>query len=725
MFPLVLLCLLAPALVRCGGDGTDPPTLPPPIVEPPDVDIDAQLAPDVVETLCTLREGIAALLAAAMGQVQQNGSLSSNDCEVEDVPEVEDVLEEGQFESVFLLVDQLLNVAIEVESGFDASIALYRLDNARASSSQSGAGGSGVRAAESALAADLTLIASNDDQSPGDRSPRVVASLQTGVDYLVVISGFDDSETGSYTMRARSVPESEPETPDPGSIRVSATTSGSGTDADGYQATLSGSKSRHIDPNGSASFRNLAAGDYSVSLGGVAENCEITDGEASREVTVSSGRQASVSYSLQCTGAVSAHTLTVSGGGTGSGAVTSDPAGIDCTTSAGSTSGTCAADFEDGTEVALTASADAGSDFGGWSGDCSGTGSCDVSMTEPKSVTATFDPEPPGPTPRHTLTVTGTGSGNGTVTSSPAGIDCTVSAGSTSGACSADFDEGTDVGLSWDDDDDSIFLGWSGACETTAPCTVTMDADKAVTIWFNDRPVLRIFDSPSSTTSTAPVTLTLTGSATDTDGIDVVEVEWAEAAAAPNGTCDRAQWQSLGTTDVTATADDFTDEITLQNPGAGTRTYCWSVYVEDAFGTWKLRTSAPFTITWESQAQPGPPTISNPSSSIQQPLNQCGIADHSTINYRVDYVDPDGDVNSSTVKVRVSLAFSNGGSDSYVSDPEFNSVSGDGFSGRVTASNCILFGSADWADATLRVEDEAGNVSNAVTTRVDKPEGAN
>jgi hypothetical protein len=88
-------------------------------------------------------------------------------------------------------------------------------------------------------------------------------------------------------------------------------------------------------------------------------------------------------------------------------------------------------------------------------------------------------------------------------------------------------------------------------------------------------------------------------------------------------------------------------------------------------------------------------------------------------------VDPDGDVNSSTVKVRVALAFSNGGSDSYVSDPQFNSVSGDGFSGTVTASNCILFGSADWADATLRVEDEAGNVSNAVTTRVDKPSGAN
>jgi hypothetical protein len=716
----VLLGLAAPALVQCGGDGTGPSTPPPP-PPPANVGVD-QLDSDVVETLCTLSNGIAALLAAASGQTEQSSTLGSNDCAVADVPEIEEVLQEGQFESIFLLIDQLERAALEVESQFDAAVALFRIDNARVSSSQSGAGSSGLRAAESALAADLTLIASNDDQSTGDRSPRVVATLRPNVDYLVVISGFDDTETGSYTMRARVVEESEPETPDPGSIRVSAATSGSGTDEDGYRATLSGSKSRHLEPNGSATFGSLAAGDYSVALGNVAENCQITDGDASRQVTVRSGRQASVSYQLQCSGVAADHTLTVSGGGTGSGTVTSNPAGIDCAIADGGASGTCAADFAEGTDVSLTASAASGSDFGGWSGDCAGTGACSLSMSQPKNVTATFNPEAPTPSPKHTLTVNGTGSGGGTVTSSPAGIDCTISAGSTSGACAADYDEGTDVSLAWNDDDDSHFKGWSGACSGTAPCAVTMDDDKAVTVWYNDRPVLSIFSRPGDTNAGASVTLTLTGSATDTDGIQLAEVEWAEAGTA--GTCDRSQWNSLGSSDVTASADSFSDAITIQNPGAGPQDYCWSVYVEDSFGTWGRLTSAPFTVTWQSQSPPGPPTISNPRSSFVT-INQCGIANNSRIQYTVDYVDPDGDVDSSSVKVRVSLAFSDGGSSSYVSDPQFNSVSGDGFSGSVTADNCILFGAATWADATLRVEDTAGNVSNAVTTRVDKPAGAN
>jgi uncharacterized repeat protein (TIGR02543 family) len=43
-----------------------------------------------------------------------------------------------------------------------------------------------------------------------------------------------------------------------------------------------------------------------------------------------------------------------------------------------------------GTVVTLTASANTGSTFIGWSGDCTGTGSCTVTMDSSKSVTATF-----------------------------------------------------------------------------------------------------------------------------------------------------------------------------------------------------------------------------------------------------------------------------------------------------------------------------------------------
>jgi subtilisin family serine protease len=77
-------------------------------------------------------------------------------------------------------------------------------------------------------------------------------------------------------------------------------------------------------------------------------------------------------------------TLTVSTSGSGSGSVTSSPAGIDC-------GATCSAAFANGTSVTLTASADSGSKFSGWSGGgCAGTGTCQVTLTAATSVTASF-----------------------------------------------------------------------------------------------------------------------------------------------------------------------------------------------------------------------------------------------------------------------------------------------------------------------------------------------
>jgi Raf kinase inhibitor-like YbhB/YbcL family protein len=74
--------------------------------------------------------------------------------------------------------------------------------------------------------------------------------------------------------------------------------------------------------------------------------------------------------------------------GTGSGLVTSSPAGIDC-------GATCSANFSDEQTVVLTASADPGSTFTGWSGEgCSGTGVCTVTMSAARTVTATFMARP-------------------------------------------------------------------------------------------------------------------------------------------------------------------------------------------------------------------------------------------------------------------------------------------------------------------------------------------
>jgi hypothetical protein len=77
--------------------------------------------------------------------------------------------------------------------------------------------------------------------------------------------------------------------------------------------------------------------------------------------------------------------LAVVRAGTGSGTVTSSPAGITCGTS-------CAASFPSGTAVTLTATPAAGSTFTGWSGGgCTGTGACTVTLTANTTVTATFN----------------------------------------------------------------------------------------------------------------------------------------------------------------------------------------------------------------------------------------------------------------------------------------------------------------------------------------------
>jgi len=82
--------------------------------------------------------------------------------------------------------------------------------------------------------------------------------------------------------------------------------------------------------------------------------------------------------------AIVSEVLTVAKTGSGSGTVTSSPAGINC-------GATCTAGFPAGTVVTLTATEAAGSTFSGWSGACTNAaGSCSVTMSASESVTATF-----------------------------------------------------------------------------------------------------------------------------------------------------------------------------------------------------------------------------------------------------------------------------------------------------------------------------------------------
>ena len=84
------------------------------------------------------------------------------------------------------------------------------------------------------------------------------------------------------------------------------------------------------------------------------------------------------------TTAVESFTLTATKAGSGSGTVSSSPAGIAC-------GADCSEPYLSGTTVTLTATPAADSTFTGWSGGgCSGTGPCTVIVTANTAVTATF-----------------------------------------------------------------------------------------------------------------------------------------------------------------------------------------------------------------------------------------------------------------------------------------------------------------------------------------------
>ena len=110
------------------------------------------------------------------------------------------------------------------------------------------------------------------------------------------------------------------------------------------------------------------------------------EGRDSFTYTVGDGRGGTATAEVS----VNVATYTLSVTKTGNGSVTSTPSGIDCGT-------TCSADFVNGSTVTLVAHPDPGWTLGGWSGACTGTGTCTVSMDAAKSVNADFLPPPPTP----------------------------------------------------------------------------------------------------------------------------------------------------------------------------------------------------------------------------------------------------------------------------------------------------------------------------------------
>lgn len=227
-----------------------------------------------------------------------------------------------------------------------------------------------------------------------------------------------------------------------------------------------------------------------------------TAGSFAANVNLAAGGDV-VSRAVSGSATAAAVTLSVVKSGTGTGTVTSVPAGISCGSD-------CSASVASGTQLGLAATSAPGSTFAGWSGACSGTGACTVTVHAASAVTATFVLAPV------TLSVTRTGSGSGTVTSGPAGITC-------GSDCNETVAPGTLLTLTATPARNSVFAGWSGACVgTAATCTWTLNATTVVTATFDTARVERSskpvpvpvvgYLSPSSVSAgTAGVTLTVNG----------------------------------------------------------------------------------------------------------------------------------------------------------------------------------------------------------------------
>jgi hypothetical protein len=167
--------------------------------------------------------------------------------------------------------------------------------------------------------------------------------------------------------------------------------------------------------------------------------------------------------------------LTVSRIGSGSGTVSSFPAGIRCGED-------CTHRFNHGVVVELTATPDSGSRFIGWSGLCTGFGSCYIYMGEASTVTAHFLSDD-----TNTLTIFRIGDGSGTVSSRPTGINCGVD-------CSETFPLDTIVILTPIPASGSFFSGWFGTtCIGTGYCAFFMDGARDIFVSFTQEAGAKLF----------------------------------------------------------------------------------------------------------------------------------------------------------------------------------------------------------------------------------------
>lgn len=182
------------------------------------------------------------------------------------------------------------------------------------------------------------------------------------------------------------------------------------------------------------------------------------------------------------------HKLTISGAGTGTGVVTSSPAGIKCTITTGTAAATgCTKLYNQGTLVTLTAKVSVGQAFGGWAplmaGCPNAAGMCEARMGSDRVVSARFRKGP------FTINISsGALGGSGRVKSqagpTPA-IDCKITNGNAaSTGCSANYPAYDTVTFTATADTGFLLARWGDSTCGTGACQIVPIQNRTIPVTF-------------------------------------------------------------------------------------------------------------------------------------------------------------------------------------------------------------------------------------------------
>jgi hypothetical protein len=116
---------------------------------------------------------------------------------------------------------------------------------------------------------------------------------QAGTGYTLTATASGLSEATSNTFNIAAPP------PTTGDLTVTTVTTGSDFDPDAYTVAVDGGSGRAIAINQSVTFFGLPAGNRSVELGDVADNCSVS-GANPRTVNVPAGNTASTTFNVNC-----------------------------------------------------------------------------------------------------------------------------------------------------------------------------------------------------------------------------------------------------------------------------------------------------------------------------------------------------------------------------------------------------------------------------------------